>query len=118
MAVLRRMYGNNVPEPKSIRSTKWYTNPLTLGSFHVIRPGVTSADLESLSRDIGNLYFAGTVRFLHKLKRWIKIIVSINNNIASAGDGADANFHGNLHAAYFTAEKKARTVLQKITAKP
>ena len=82
-----------------------------------MRPGVTSADLENLSRDIGNLYFAGTVRLIHKLKRWINI-VSINKNIASAGDGSDANFHGNLHAAYFTAEKKARTVLQQITAKP
>jgi polyamine oxidase len=91
MAVLRRMYGNNVPEPKSISTTKWYTNPLTLGSFHVMRPGLTSADVDNLARDIGNLYFAG--------------------------DGADASFHGNLHAAYFTAEKKARVVLQKITAK-
>ena len=72
------MYGNDVPEPKSVSCTKWYTNPLTLGSFHVIRNGVTSDDLENLSRDIGNLYFAGTVRLPHKLNR-IKFVVSLKN---------------------------------------
>ena len=110
MTVLRRMYGNDVPEPTSIRCTKWFTNPLTIGAFHVIRPGVSNADLQSLSRDINDLYFAGTVKLVFKL---FGNIILVNNKIVSAGDGADANFHGNLHAAYVTGENKARIVLQK-----
>ena len=60
MNVLRRMYGDNIPEPKKVHCTKWFTNPLMLGSYHVIRPGTSRTDLDNLSRGIRNLHFAGT----------------------------------------------------------
>ena len=57
--VLRRMYGENVPEPEAIHCTKWASNPFALGSFHCMRIGATRADLENLKRGIRNLHFAG-----------------------------------------------------------
>lgn len=60
-SVLRRMYGEDVPEPEAIHCTKWAIDPQALGSFHSIRTGTTSTDLENLSRGIRNLQFAGTV---------------------------------------------------------
>ena len=60
------MYGKDTPEPKSVGCTKWFKNPLTLGAFHCIRNGVTSENLENLSRDIGNMFFAGTLQFFYK----------------------------------------------------
>ena len=64
--VLRRMYGPQVPEPEAIHCTKWYSNPLARGSFHIMRNGCSPADLKNLSQQVRNLYFAGTVpdRFL------------------------------------------------------
>lgn len=60
-SVLRRMYGEHVPEPEDIHCTKWYSNQLALGSFHSLRTGTTAADLENLSRPIRSLHFAGTL---------------------------------------------------------
>ena len=57
--VLRRMYGDKVPEPEAIYCTKWASNPLALGSFHCMRIGATHADIENLTRGIRNLHFAG-----------------------------------------------------------
>ena len=53
------MYGANVPEPEAVHCTKWFTDPLSLGSFHAIRAGVTRDDLKNLKRGIRNLHFAG-----------------------------------------------------------
>ena len=53
------MYGANVPEPEAVHCTKWFTDPLSLGSFQAIRAGVTLADLNNLKRGIRNHHFAG-----------------------------------------------------------
>ena len=59
--VLRKMFGAGVPEPEAVYCTNWYKNPLSLGSFHSIRIGMTPADIEHLSRGLRNLHFAGTI---------------------------------------------------------
>ena len=56
------MYGSQVPEPEAIHCTKWYSNPLARGSFHIMRNGCSPADLKNLSQQVRNLYFAGTSR--------------------------------------------------------
>lgn len=62
--VLRKMYGDKVPEPKKVHCTKWFSNPYTLGAYHCIVNDVTRADLNNLSRRVRNLYFAGTLKLL------------------------------------------------------
>ena len=53
------MYCWNVPEPKAVYYTKWFSDPLSLESFHSVHPGVTSSDFELLKLPIHDLHFAG-----------------------------------------------------------
>jgi monoamine oxidase len=87
-SVLRRMYGAGVPEPEAVFCTKWFTDPLALGSFHSIRAGVTREDLTNLKRGIRNLHFAG--------------------------DGSDVAFIGLLQNAYLTGVEKAQLGLKEL----
>ncbi|XP_066269835.1 uncharacterized protein [Branchiostoma lanceolatum] len=59
MAVLRNMYGNNIPEPESILVPRWLTNPLFFGAYSNWPVHVNTRDFEKLSAPVGRLYFGG-----------------------------------------------------------
>ncbi|KAI8520756.1 hypothetical protein Bbelb_005100 [Branchiostoma belcheri] len=59
MAVLRNMYGNNIPEPEGILVPRWLTNPLFFGAYSNWPIHVTARDFEKLAAPVGRLYFGG-----------------------------------------------------------
>ncbi|XP_019639173.1 PREDICTED: polyamine oxidase-like [Branchiostoma belcheri] len=59
MAVLRNMYGNNIPEPESILVPRWLTNPLFFGAYSNWPIHVTARDFQKLAAPVGRLYFGG-----------------------------------------------------------
>jgi monoamine oxidase len=60
MRVLRRNYGERIPEPESAIVTRWNQDPFTFGSYSYIPVGGDSSDRDLLAEPVGDrLFFAG-----------------------------------------------------------
>lgn len=60
LRVLRRSYGDRIPEPESIMVTRWSQDPFAFGSYSHIAVGGESSDRQILAEPIGDrLFFAG-----------------------------------------------------------
>ncbi|WNM28334.1 NAD(P)/FAD-dependent oxidoreductase [Demequina capsici] len=60
MAQLRRLYGEDVPAPMSVRRTAWRADPFARGSYAYMTRGSTPADHDALATPIGGvLHLAG-----------------------------------------------------------
>lgn len=59
MAVLRKMYGDNIPEPTDFMYPRWSTEPWAMGSYSNWPPGLTIETHQNLRANLGRLYFAG-----------------------------------------------------------
>lgn len=60
MTVLRRIYGDDIPDPEGWAITRWMSDPFAYGSYSHIPPGASGADYDQLSRPVsGRLFFAG-----------------------------------------------------------
>ncbi|XP_035687697.1 polyamine oxidase 1-like [Branchiostoma floridae] len=59
MAVLKNMYGDNIPEPESILVPRWLTDPLFFGAYSNWPVHVNTQDFEKLAAPVGRLYFGG-----------------------------------------------------------
>jgi monoamine oxidase len=60
MGVLRGAFGSNVPEPTSVRITRWTSDPFCYGSYCHIPPGASGEDCDALAAPIcQRLFFAG-----------------------------------------------------------
>lgn len=60
LRVLRRSYGDRIPEPESMMVTRWSQDPFALGSYSYIAVGGESGDRDILAEPIGDrLFFAG-----------------------------------------------------------
>ncbi|MGL5192473.1 MAG: FAD-dependent oxidoreductase, partial [Chroococcales cyanobacterium] len=60
MGVLRRSYGDRIPEPESMMVTRWSQDPFAFGSYSHIAVGGESGDRDILAEPIGDrLFFAG-----------------------------------------------------------
>ena len=60
MTVLRRIYGDDIPDPEDWAITRWMTDPFAYGSYSHIPPGASGADYDELARPVaGQLFFAG-----------------------------------------------------------
>jgi monoamine oxidase len=58
--VLRKMYGERVPDPLGAVRSRWGAHPLTFGGFSYNRVGATSEDRDILARPVQEcLFFAG-----------------------------------------------------------
>jgi polyamine oxidase len=58
--VLRNMYPNEtVPEPRNFTTSRWLSDPLTMGSYSYWTPAFTLEDMDNLMLQTGNLYYAG-----------------------------------------------------------
>jgi monoamine oxidase len=65
MSVLREVFGEGIPTPRSLRVTAWDSDPYARGSYSYLALGATPDDLLALSEPVGQrLLFAGeaTVR--------------------------------------------------------
>lgn len=57
---LRRLYGDAVPQPTSLRRTAWQDDPFSRGSYAYMTLGATTADHDDLATPIGGvLHLAG-----------------------------------------------------------
>lgn len=60
MTVLRRIYGDDIPDPEGWAITRWMSDPFAYGSYSHIPPAASGADYDQLSRPVsGRLFFAG-----------------------------------------------------------
>lgn len=64
---MRVMYGPEVPRPVEVFLSRWSANRFTRGSFHSFARGCSSSVVKDISRNVGRLYFAGTVDFLNSM---------------------------------------------------
>ncbi len=60
LAQLRRLYGENVPEPSSALVTRWQDDPFSRGSYAYMLPGSVGPDHDALAESVdGVLHLAG-----------------------------------------------------------
>ncbi len=59
MAVLRDLYGNDIPDPIDIIVPDWITNPLYRGMYSDVKIGVRNVFKDILGQPDGNLFFSG-----------------------------------------------------------
>jgi monoamine oxidase len=60
VAQLRRLYGNDVPEPESAVVTRWQDDPFARGSYAYMLPGSVGPDHDQLAVPVGGvLHLAG-----------------------------------------------------------
>eukprot|EP01018_Ginkgo_biloba_P021871 Gb_25001 [translate_table: standard] len=59
MQVLRKIFGENIPEADEILVPRWWTNRFYRGSYSNWPIGVTHTDLDRIKAPVGNLYFTG-----------------------------------------------------------
>lgn len=60
LAVLRRMYGADVPQPRGWLVTRWGRDPFARGSYSSLMPGASPDDYDTMAAPVGKtLFFAG-----------------------------------------------------------
>ncbi len=59
LTALRRMFGPSVPEPESVRITRWAADPFALGSYSFLRVGAAPDDHDRLGARCGRVQLAG-----------------------------------------------------------
>ena len=60
MAVLRNIYGSNIPAPLDWQITRWADDPFSWGSYSYLAPGTSSKTLKTLAKPVDSkLFFAG-----------------------------------------------------------
>lgn len=60
LEVLRKMFGNRVPDPTAVIQTRWKSDPWSLGAYSFDKLGATGADRDRLAASIdGRVFFAG-----------------------------------------------------------
>jgi len=60
MDVLRKLYGDDIPEPEDYIITRWASDPFSRGSYSFTPVGATPADYDDLAEPVMNrLFFAG-----------------------------------------------------------
>lgn len=60
MKYLRKIYGDNIPDPIKIKKTHWKTDPFSLGSYSYLPIGVDKQAVRNLAKPVaGRLFFAG-----------------------------------------------------------
>jgi polyamine oxidase len=83
---LQIMFGGEIPQPVAHHVTRWLSDPWALGSYSYSRVGMTAADRMVYAAPVGQrLYFAG--------------------------EGADTDHYGTVHAALRTGAQAAAALL-------
>jgi len=60
MDVLRKLYGDDIPEPEDHTITRWASDPFSRGSYSFTPVGATPSDYDDLAEPVMNrLFFAG-----------------------------------------------------------
>ncbi len=91
MHLLRRMYGEGIPDPVAAVSTDWATDPYALGSYSYLPVGAAVGEIAALSRPV-----AGRVFF--------------------AGEATTLNDTSTVHGAYASGDRAARAALRHLVS--
>jgi polyamine oxidase len=93
MSSLRKMFGEDIPEPDAVAYPRWLSDPWSRGGYTY--PGVGSAaeDREIHARPLGDRVFF-------------------------AGEATEPVEYGTVHAALWSAEQTAEALFQKVMGKP
>ena len=60
MEVLKKLYGNDIPEPEDYIITRWASDPFSRGSYSFTPVGATPSDYDALAEPVMNrVFFAG-----------------------------------------------------------
>ena len=60
MTILRKIFGKDIPEPQNAFISKWSVDPLFLGAYTELVPGVPEQVFDDILEPVnGRLYFAG-----------------------------------------------------------
>lgn len=66
LRTLRRMFGQDLPDPVAVRRTRWRLDPFARGSYAHLTPGATPADRDRVSAPhLGRVFFAGEHTYRH-----------------------------------------------------
>lgn len=87
MAVLRRLFGNDIPAPHAWRITRWRSDPFAAGSYSYVPVGATPDDFDALAAPVaGRLFFAG--------------------------EATHRRYYATVHGAYLTGKREAERIRQ------
>jgi monoamine oxidase len=86
MAQLKTIYGNSIPNPTTMLRTKWGQNINTFGAYSFATNGTTSADFDTMAREI-------------------------NNKLFFAGEHTERDYRGTVHGAYLSGIREADKII-------
>jgi monoamine oxidase len=86
MAVLRRMFGLNSPEPVGALVTRWATDPFSFGSYSNIPLGAAPTDTEALAEPVSDRLFF-------------------------AGEATNMQYLGTVHGAFLSGRREAKRIM-------
>jgi polyamine oxidase len=92
MVVLRKMYGDDIPEPTDFTFPRWHTNPLFRGSY-------SNWPIGELDEHHANMK------------------ASLNNRVFFAGEAMSSEYFGFLQGAWFSGAKAATDIVKCIKRK-
>lgn len=91
MDVLRKMYGNDIPEPTAFMYPKWSLEPWTYGSYSNWPQGTTLEQHQNLRANLDRLWFAG--------------------------EATHPQYYGFLQAAYYEGQSTAQSIADCLNGK-
>ena len=66
LSVVRDIFGDATPEPRSVERTQWSVDPLSRGSYSYVAVGSNTEDIAALADPVNDvLYFAGEAAYRH-----------------------------------------------------
>ncbi|HTE37007.1 MAG TPA: NAD(P)/FAD-dependent oxidoreductase, partial [Reyranella sp.] len=90
MSSLRKMFGNDIPEPEGMLYPRWLSDPWSQGGYSYPGLGSTSEDRETYARPLGNRVFF-------------------------AGEATEPVEYGTVHAALWSGEQTAEALFRVAT---
>ena len=83
--VLKKIYGDKIPEPVFTKVTKWGSDEFSFGSYSYTAVGSTNDDFYELSK-------------------------SLDNKVFFAGEATEVNYPATVHGAYFSGMREANKI--------
>jgi polyamine oxidase len=88
LEVLRKIFGNKVPDPTAVVQTRWKSDPWSLGAYSFDKLGATGGDRDRLAASTdGRLFFAG--------------------------EATHRTMYSTVHGAYLSGCRAAREILER-----
>lgn len=109
MGVVRGLFGKAAPDPTSVITTRWASDPFARGAYSYIAVGSTPDDIDALAEPVGkSLFFAGEAT---NRSHWACVHGAYVSGLREAARlTADSSI---LPARHFTENRRWREMLQR-----